>query len=130
MDADKSYRRLLVVGCLCAGFGVAFGAFGAHMLKSLLDPPMLAAYDTGTRYQMFHAFGMILCGFAVRISRDTRIAMAGWMFLVGIVLFSGSLYGMALLGMRWLGPITPVGGLTLIFGWMLFAWRVWRTVES
>lgn len=100
------------------------------MLKNILEPPLLAAYDTGTRYQMYHAFGMVLSGFGVRVCRDTRIALAGWMFLIGIVLFSGSLYGMALLGMRWLGPITPVGGLTLILGWVVFAWRVWRSVEG
>jgi uncharacterized membrane protein YgdD (TMEM256/DUF423 family) len=96
------------------------------MLKSVLDPPMLAAYDTGTRYQMYHAFGMVLSGLAIRISRDARMAVAGWMFLAGIFLFSGSLYGMALLGMRWLGPITPVGGLAFILGWGLLAWRIWR----
>jgi uncharacterized membrane protein YgdD (TMEM256/DUF423 family) len=128
MDLDKSAGWLVLIGCLGAGLGVAGGAFGAHMLKNLLDPPMLTTYDTATRYQMYHAFGMILCGLAVRVSRDTRMAMAGWLFLIGTVLFSGSLYGMALLGMRWLGPVTPVGGLTLILGWMLFAWRMWRTV--
>lgn len=125
-DAGKLSRWLVAIGCLCAGLGVALGAFGAHMLKGLLDPPMLAAYDTGTRYQMFHAFGMILCGLAVRISRDPRMALAGWFFLTGIVLFSGSLYGMAILGLRWLGPITPIGGLTFILGWGLLAWRIWR----
>lgn len=130
MDVDDSSRRLVLIGCICAGLGVALGAFGAHMLKNMLDPPMLAAYDTGTRYQMYHAFGMVLSGFGVRVCRDARIALAGWTFLIGIMLFSGSLYGMALLGMRWLGPITPLGGLTFILGWALLAWRVWRSVES
>ncbi|HXV67575.1 MAG TPA: DUF423 domain-containing protein [Nitrospira sp.] len=126
MEIDKSDGRLVLIGCISAGLGVAFGAFGAHMLKNILDPSMLAAYDTGTRYQMFHAFGMILCGLAVRVHRDPRMALAGWMFLIGTVLFSGSLYGMALLGMRWLGPVTPVGGLMFILGWALFAWRACR----
>jgi len=126
MDVNVSSRRLVVVGCLLAAVGVAGGAFGAHMLKTLLDPPMLAAYDTGTRYQMYHSLGMVLCGLAVRTSGDTKIALAGWTFLLGILLFSGSLYGMALLGMRWLGPVTPIGGLAFIVGWFLFAWRVWR----
>ena len=126
MDADTSSRWLVLTGCLCAGLGVAGGAFGAHMLKSLLEPPMLAAYDTATRYQMYHAFGIVLSGFAVRVSRDTRVAVAGWMFLTGIFLFSGSLYGMALLGLRWLGPITPIGGLAFIVGWGILAWRMWQ----
>lgn len=79
------------------------------MLKGLFDPPMLAVYDTATRYQMYHAFGIVLSGFAVRVSRDARVAVAGWMFLAGILLFSGSLYGVALLGVRWLGAVTPLG---------------------
>jgi uncharacterized membrane protein YgdD (TMEM256/DUF423 family) len=91
---------------------------------------MLAAYDTGTRYQMYHAFWMVLSGVGVRVYRDARIALAGWVFLIGIFLFSGSLYGIALLGLRWLGPVTPLGGLAFILGWVLFAWRIWRSVGS
>ena len=126
MDIDASARRLLVVGCLCAGLGVAAGAFGAHLLKGMLDQPMLAVYDTATRYQMYHAFGMVLCGFAVRIGRDAGAAKAGWMFLAGMLLFSGSLYGVSLLGVRWLGAVTPVGGVLFILGWAVLAWRAWR----
>jgi len=129
MNVSTSSRWLMLIGCVCAALGVAGGAFGAHMLKSLLEPPLLAAYDTATRYQMYHAFGMVLSGFAVRISRDARAAMAGWMFLAGIFLFSGSLYGVALLGVRWLGAITPVGGVAFILGWSVLAWRMWRSVE-
>ena len=105
MNVDKLFQRLVVTGCVCAALGVAAGAFGAHMLKGLLDPPMLAVYDTATRYQMYHAFGIVLSGFAVRVSHDARLAVAGWMFLAGIFLFCGSLYGVALLGVRWLGAI-------------------------
>jgi uncharacterized membrane protein YgdD (TMEM256/DUF423 family) len=96
------------------------------MLKGLLDPPMLAVYDTATRYQMYHAFGMILAGFAARVSDDTRLAMAGWLFALGILLFCGSLYAVALFGIRWLGAITPFGGLAFIIGWGLLGWRVWQ----
>ncbi len=130
MNVDASSRWLVVIGCICAGLGVAAGAFGAHMLKSLLDPPMLAAYDTATRYQMYHAFGIVLSGLAVRVSRDPRVAMAGWMFLAGILLFSGSLYGVALLGVRWLGAITPIGGVAFILGWSVLAWRMWRGTQD
>jgi uncharacterized membrane protein YgdD (TMEM256/DUF423 family) len=99
------------------------------MLKDLLEPPMLAVYDTATRYQMYHAFGIVLSGFAVRVSGDARVAVAGWMFLAGIVLFSGSLYGVALLGVRRLGAVTPLGGVAFILGWSVLAWRMWRGAE-
>lgn len=118
------------MGCVCAALGVAAGAFGAHMLKDLLEPPMLAVYDTATRYQMYHAFGIVLSGFAVRVSGDARVAVAGWMFLAGIVLFSGSLYGVALLGVRRLGAVTPLGGVAFILGWSVLAWRMWRGDEN
>lgn len=100
------------------------------MLKTILEPPMLAAYDTATRYQMYHAFGIVLSGFAVRINGDARVAIAGWMFLAGILLFCGSLYGVALLGVRWLGAITPVGGLVFILGWSILGWRMSRKAEG
>lgn len=130
MDVDASSRRLIAVGCILAGIGVAAGAFGAHMLKTMLEPPMLAAYDTGTRYQMYHAFGMILAGMAARLYGDPRVVTAGWIFAVGMVMFCGSLYGIALAGQKWLGPITPLGGLTFIIGWGLFGWRLWRGREA
>ncbi|CUQ67074.1 conserved membrane protein of unknown function [Candidatus Nitrospira inopinata] len=129
MDVDVSARRVIAIGCVVAGVGVAAGAFGAHMLKTLLEPPMLAAYDTGTRYQMYHAFGMILSGMGARVFRDHRLVKAGWFFAAGLVLFCGSLYGMALLEWRWLGPITPIGGLTFIAGWLLLAWRTWHGMQ-
>lgn len=130
MEADASSRRLIMVGCVLAGVGVAAGAFGAHMLKTILEPPMLAAYDTATRYQMYHAFGMVLVGMAVRVYDDRRLAMAGWFFATGMLLFCGSLYGIALAGLKWLGPITPLGGLTLIIGWGILGWRVWRGASN
>lgn len=120
------FRRLALLGAILAGLGVAAGAFGAHMLKSVLDPPMLAVYDTATRYQMYHAFGMLLSGLAARLCNDARFALAGWMFAAGTLLFCGSLYGVALLGIRWLGAITPVGGAAFIVGWGLLGWRAWK----
>jgi uncharacterized membrane protein YgdD (TMEM256/DUF423 family) len=126
MTATRVFQRLILAGSILAGLGVGAGAFGAHMLKGLLDPPMLAVYDTATRYQMYHAFGMILAGFAARVSDDTRLAVAGWLFAIGILLFCGSLYAVALFGIRWLGAITPFGGLAFIIGWGLLGWRVWQ----
>jgi uncharacterized membrane protein YgdD (TMEM256/DUF423 family) len=130
MDVEVLSRRLIAIGCIVAGVGVAAGAFGAHMLKTILEPSALAAYDTGTRYQMYHAFGMILAGIALRAFNDPRLATAGWFFAAGMVMFCGSLYGITLAGLKWLGPITPLGGLTFIIGWGLFGWRVWRGVSQ
>ncbi len=126
MDIDISARRLVVIGTLSAGLGVIAGAFGAHMLKDMLDQHLLDVYEKATRYQMYHAFGMVFSGFAVQIWRDAGVARAGWLFLGGTVLFSGSLYGVSLLGVRWLGAVTPVGGVLFIVGWMVLAWRAWR----
>jgi len=124
-SSHNSSRLILLFGSILAGIAVAAGAFGAHMLKGVLDAPMLAVYDTATRYQMSHAIGMVLVGLAVRFYGDAKLATAGWMFAAGIVLFCGSLYGIALLGMKWLGPVTPLGGLAFITGWGMLAWRIW-----
>ena len=98
MDVDTSSRWLLLIGCVSAGLGVAAGAFGAHMLKDMLEPKLLAVYDTATRYQMYHAFGLVLSSLVVRVGRDSGAATAGWLFLAGTLLFCGSLYGVSLLG--------------------------------
>lgn len=123
MDVDTSSRWLVLIGCVSAGLGVAAGAFGAHMLKDLLEPKLLAVYDTATRYQMYHAFGLVLTGLVVRIGRDGGAVKAGWLFLAGTLLFCGSLYGVSLLGIRWLGAVTPVGGVLFIVGWLVLGWR-------
>jgi uncharacterized membrane protein YgdD (TMEM256/DUF423 family) len=123
MDVDASSRWLVLIGCVSAGLGVAAGAFGAHMLKDLLEPNMLAVYDTATRYQMYHAFGLVLSGLVVRVGRDSGASKAGWLFLAGTLLFCGSLYGVSLLGIRWLGAVTPVGGVLFIVGWLVLGWR-------
>jgi uncharacterized membrane protein YgdD (TMEM256/DUF423 family) len=105
---------------------VAAGAFGAHMLKAILEPPMLAAFETAARYQMYHSLGMVAAGAAGLVLERSRLTHAGWAFAFGMLLFCGSLYGVSLLGVRWLGAITPVGGLCFIAGWAIFAWEAWR----
>lgn len=130
MTAEVAGRTFLTAGCILAATAVGAGAFGAHMLKSMLEPPMLAVYETAARYQMFHAFGLIAVGISITLFDDRRLAPAGWLFATGIVLFCGSLYGIALAGLKWLGPVTPLGGLALIGGWIVFGWRIWRGTES
>lgn len=126
MAHETMFRRLMWLGSMLAGLGVAAGAFGAHGLKTVLDPAMLAVYDTATRYQMYHAFGIILTGLAVRLTQDRRLAVAGWLFAAGTLFFCGSLYGVSLAGVRWLGAVTPLGGAAFIAGWGWLGWTAGR----
>ena len=114
--------RMLLLGAVFAGLAVAGGAFGAHMLKSILDATMLGVFETAVRYQMYHALALcLLAGIAERHPKR-RIAAVGWLFAIGMVLFSGSLYVLSLGGIRWVGALTPLGGAALITGWALLAW--------
>ena len=112
--------RLGAVGSLLAALGVVAGAFGAHALRGRLEPASLAAFETAVRYQLVHAIAVLL---AVERARAVgRMAgIAGVVFVVGIVLFSGSLYGLALGGPRALGALTPLGGVAFILGWLVLA---------
>lgn len=113
-------RFAAVAGALLAGIGVALGAFGAHALRARLEPRSLEIYETGVRYQMYHAFALLAVAWL--LSRNVPAAAnAGWAFMLGILLFSGSLYLMALTGWRWLGPVTPLGGTAFLAGWVLLA---------
>ena len=105
-----------------AGFlGVALGAFGAHALKASLAPDMLAVFETGVRYQMYHVFALFAAAWAWARWPSRVLAASGWLFVAGIVIFSGSLYLLALTGVRMLGAITPVGGLAFLAGWLCLA---------
>jgi len=110
-------RVFALAAAAVALIGVAAGAFGAHGLEGRLPPEALEVFETGVRYQMYHALGLL--GVAALGSRwpDPLWGVAGWLFLAGIVLFSGSLYALALTGVRWLGAITPVGGVCFLAGW-------------
>ena len=101
---------------------MALGAFAAHALKSTLPPDVLAAFETGVRYQMYHAFALFAAAWGFARWSARAFALAGWLFVAGIVLFSGSLYLMALTGTRWLGAVTPIGGLAFLAGWLCLAW--------
>jgi len=102
-----------------AGFaGVALGAFAAHGLKARLAPEMLAVFETAVRYQIYHAFALLGAAWGWARWQRREFTLAGALFMAGILLFSGSLYGLALSGPRWLGPVTPVGGLAFLAGWL------------
>jgi uncharacterized membrane protein YgdD (TMEM256/DUF423 family) len=106
-----------------AGFlGVALGAFGAHALKTHLSPDLLAAFDTGVRYQMYHVFALVAAAWGWARWPGRVFTIAGALFLAGIVIFSGSLYLLAFTGARWLGAVTPLGGLAFLAGWLCLAW--------
>lgn len=117
-----SRSPLVALGALNGALAVAAGAFGAHGLRARLEPRALEVFETAARYHMFHALAMILAGaIAVR-----GAATAGWIFQAGIVVFSGSLYALALTGVKGLGAITPLGGLAFLVGWGWLAWAAWR----
>src|SRR5579859_6631171 len=120
-------RVFLAIGCLSAFLGVALGAFAAHGLKSRLDANMLAVFETGVRYQMYHALGLLAVGWACTRWPGWATTSSGWLFVAGTVLFSGSLYVLALSGVRWLGAITPLGGVAFLAGWGCLAWAVLKS---
>ncbi len=113
-------------GCLMAGLGVAAGAFGAHALKERLPDDLLAVFETAVRYQIYHALGLLAVAFAVNRWPSGSFQLAGWLLLVGIVLFSGSLYALCLTRIRILGVITPFGGICFLIAWALLAWEAWK----
>jgi uncharacterized membrane protein YgdD (TMEM256/DUF423 family) len=107
-----------------------FGALGAHALQGRLDPSRLAVYDTAVRYHFYHALGLLAIGLAARQIDSRALRVAAALVLAGIALFSGSLYGLALGAPRPLGFATPIGGIALILGWLLFAVAIWRGQDS
>jgi uncharacterized membrane protein YgdD (TMEM256/DUF423 family) len=115
-----------ILGALFSATAVLAGAFGAHALKSTLDPPMLAAYETAARYQMYHALGLFVVAWLCRDTNSRWAAKAGWLFCAGILFFSGSLYIVALTGITWMGAFTPLGGVFFIAGWLCIGWTAWR----
>jgi uncharacterized membrane protein YgdD (TMEM256/DUF423 family) len=122
--------RLLLIGVSAALVGVALGAFGAHALSSRVAPADLATFETGVRYQMYHALALIGLG-ALRRGRPSRwFDRAGVLFAIGIVIFSGSLYVLVLTNTRWLGAVTPLGGVAFLAGWAMFATGLLREEEA
>lgn len=114
------------IGAVTAAIGVGLGAFGAHGLKSRVSPEMLVVFETAVRYHMIHALGLLAIGWAATRWPGGTVQAAGIAMLAGIVVFSGSLYVMVLTGARWLGAVTPLGGLSFIVAWLLLAWAALR----
>ncbi|HSJ24225.1 MAG TPA: DUF423 domain-containing protein [Longimicrobiales bacterium] len=117
-------RHFIVIGAVLAAAAVAAGAFGAHALASRLSPDRLSTWETAARYHMYHGLALVL---VAAVGDRLQLPLAGaaaWLILIGVVIFAGTVYVLALGGPRWLGAVTPVGGLALIAGWLVFAWAV------
>jgi uncharacterized membrane protein YgdD (TMEM256/DUF423 family) len=121
----SSGRALAIAGLLLA-LATACGAFGAHALKGQLPPERLQLWDTAVRYQFFQSLGLIGVGLTLRALEGGALRVAATLIVIGVVLFSGSLYALSLGAPRALGLLTPVGGLAWIAAWLLFAWAGWR----
>lgn len=120
-------RLALALGAILAFAAVALGAFGAHALKSRLAPDSAAVWQTAVLYHGWHALALVGAGlFLMQRPDAAAIVVAGWLFLAGVVLFSGSLYVLALTGVRGFGAVTPFGGVAFLAGWAAFAWGAWR----
>lgn len=121
-----SRATLFAVGAILAGVGVTFGAFGAHALEARVTAERLVTFETAVRYQMLHALAIL----AAALLGGERAALAGLLFVLGIALFSGSLYLLVLTGVRWLGAITPLGGVAFIAGWGVLALAGFRALRG
>lgn len=119
--------RWLVVAGLSGAAAVAAGAFGAHALRDALEAAQRETFETAARYHLVHSLALAAVAvLAARAPGDRAVDAAGWLFALGIVVFSGSLYALVLSGVRWLGAVTPIGGVLLIGGWLALAWIGWR----
>ena len=115
-------RLFFTLGSLSAFIAVALGAFGAHALKARLPADLLAVFETGVRYQLTHALALLTVAWACTRWPGTAVNASGWLFVAGTVIFSGSLYALALTGVRWLGAVTPIGGVAWLAAWLCLAW--------
>ncbi|TFG51979.1 MAG: DUF423 domain-containing protein [Gemmatimonadales bacterium] len=121
------HRLFTILGAGSAFIAVAAGAFGAHLLKGRLSAEALVTFETAAKYQMYHALALLAVAWAVTKWPGALTHWAGWLFVIGTVLFSGSLYALALSGTRWLGAITPFGGVAFLAGWICLGLAAIRT---
>lgn len=120
-------RLFLMIGALSGAISVAAGAFGSHGLRARLEPRLLEVFETAARYQMYHALALVAVAWAASRWPGSLTNASGWLFVAGTVLFSGSLYGYTLTGVRTLAMITPIGGMCFILGWICLAFAVRST---
>lgn len=121
-------RTFFVLASLLGALGVALGAFGAHALAARVPADLLGTFETGVRYHMYHAIALFAVVLAMVRWPDSNLpSIAGWLFVAGILIFSGSLYVLVFTGQRWLGAVTPIGGVAFISGWILLAVAAWRS---
>jgi len=115
-------KTFIVVAALAGLLAVVLGAFGAHALRSQVDASLLAAFNTGAQYQMYHALALLMVGMlAYLFPAQKLLRWSGGFFIAGMILFSGSLYALALTQIKWFGPVTPIGGTAFMMGWLLLA---------
>jgi uncharacterized membrane protein YgdD (TMEM256/DUF423 family) len=119
-------RLFLIIGSLSGLIAVTAGAFGAHTLRDRISADLLAIFETGVRYQMYHALALLAVAWAITRWTNSLTVVAGWLFVAGTLIFSGSLYALSLTGARWLGAIAPLGGVAFIGGWLCLALAAWR----
>ncbi len=122
-----SSRWTLLLAAISGAMTVIFGAFAAHILKTQLSTNMWSVFETGIQYQAWHSLALLACGIWARIMPSKAVSYAALFFALGIVCFSGSLYVLALTGIKWFGPITPIGGVFFIFGWVALIVAAWRS---
>lgn len=122
-------KKFLIIACLLMATAVSLGAFGAHGLKKIITPDMLSVYQTGVQYQFYHALGLLGVAFIAHVNSTKLVNMAGNLMFTGVMIFSGSLYLLVILNIKWLGAITPIGGVLMVISWVLLAWAVFRSVE-
>lgn len=120
-------KQWLLAGSLFGFFSVALGAFGAHALKESLPERSLEIFQTGVQYQMFHAMALLVLGLWSAYQPSVSTAFSGWAFISGVILFSGSLYALAVTQIHYLGMITPLGGVSFLLGWASFAWSIFKS---
>tara|TARA_X000001036_G_C20340164_1_gene668202 strand:+ start:106 stop:486 length:381 start_codon:yes stop_codon:yes gene_type:complete len=118
------YTTWIIAGSFFAALAVIFGAFGAHGLKSKVSPEDLIIFETGVRYQMYHALGLVLLGLLGMSTSFSISQLPALFFVIGIIIFSGTLYLIPLTGIRWLGAITPIGGIAFIAGWFMLIYNI------
>lgn len=123
-------KRILTIAAISGIVAVALGAFGAHGLKKIIDSDMLEVYKTGVQYQFYHTFALLAVGILMQFRQSKALNWSAYLFMAGIVLFSGSLYALAISGIKVLGAITPIGGVAFIAGWILLAVHVRKHVQS